>query len=524
MGRTFNVSAACRRSQHYMVDISGKLRQIRAMVERGEYFTINRARQYGKTTTLRELGELLREDYVVVSLDFQLFGNAKFKNENIFALSFGRSFLRELKMNRPEFISECTELALETDVRQGREGFELQELFEDLSDLCGELKREAVLIIDEVDSAANNQVFLDFLAQLRGYYIQREEKPTFRSVILAGVYDIKNVKRKFTPESEHKVNSPWNIAADFLVDMSFSVRDIEGMLKEYESDHGTGMEVSRIAGLIYDYTAGYPYLVSRICKLNDERIKEGAWEKAGILEAVSIMISENNALFDSLIEKLDVFPMLRKVLYLLLFQVKELPFNPDEEAINVARMFGFIKVRNHQVVVANRIFETRIYNYFLSMPKMQSNRIYTTALQNKNQFVQNGELNMRLILEKFVVHFDELYGDQEQRFYEEDGRRYFLLYLRPIINGEGNYYIESRTRNMERTDVIVDYHGKQYVIEMKIWRGSTYHARGEEQLAEYLDYYRLKEGYMLSFNFNKKKEAGVKEIRLGEKLLIEAVV
>ena len=98
------------------------------------------------------------------------------------------------------------------------------------------------------------------------------------------------------------------------------------------------------------------------------------------------MISENNALFDSLIEKLDVFPMLRKVLYLLLFQGKELPFNPDEEAINVARMFGFIKVRNHQVVVANRIFETRIYNYFLSMPKMQSNRIYTTALQNKNQF------------------------------------------------------------------------------------------------------------------------------------------
>lgn len=29
---------------------------------------------------------------------------------------------------------------------------------------------------------------------------------------------------------------------------------------------------------------------------------------------------------------------------------------------------------------------------------------------------------------------------------------------------------------------------------------------------------------MLSFNFNKKKEIGVKEIILGDKLLIEAVV
>ena len=51
---------------------------------------------------------------------------------------------------------------------------------------------------------------------------------------------------------------------------------------------------------------------------------------------------------------------------------------------------------------------------------------------------------MKKVLERFVEHFDELYGDQDRRFYEEDGRRYFLLYLRPIINGTGNYYVESR--------------------------------------------------------------------------------
>lgn len=91
---------------------------------------------------------------------------------------------------------------------------------------------------------------------------------------------------------------------------------------------------------------------------------------------------------------------------------------------------------------------------------------------------------MELILEKFVRHFDDLYGDQPERFKEEDGRRYFLFYLKPIINGTGNYYIESRTRNMERTDVIVDYAGEQFVIELKIWRGNAYHERGQEQLAE----------------------------------------
>ena len=61
-----------------------------------------------------------------------------------------------------------------------------------------------------------------------------------------------------------------------------------------------------------------------------------------------------------------------------------------------------------------------------------------------------------------------------------------MLYLKPIINGVGNYYVESRTRNQERTDLIIDYLGEQFIIEMKIWRGNVYHEQGEKQLAEYL--------------------------------------
>lgn len=131
---------------------------------------------------------------------------------------------------------------------------------------------------------------------------------------------------------------------------------------------------------------------------------------------------------------------------------------------------------------------------------------------------------MDLLLERFVTHFDELYGDQPDKFKEEDGRRYFLLYLRSIINGTGNYYVESRTRNMERTDVIIDYRGEQSIVELKIWRGNAYHERGEEQLLEYLEHYHLKKGYMPSFNFNKKKEVGVKRMVLEDKVLVEAVV
>lgn len=396
MGKFFNVNAACMQELHYMVDISEQLEKIKSMVDAGQYFTINRARQYGKTTTLRALRKFLEKDYVVVSLDFQLFGEAKFKNENIFSLSFGRSFLRELRYSHADIKNGFAEAleTLDSDVKARREDFELQELFEDLSDLCRSLSKGIILMIDEVDSAANNQVFIDFLAQLRGYYIQRDEKPSFQSVILAGVYDIKNVKRKFVSEKEHKVNSPWNIAADFLVDMSFSTQNIQGMLLEYEEDHHTGMDTDEVASVIYDYTSGYPYLVSRICKLMDERLvpdgifsdEKDVWTRDGILKAVNILISERNTLFDSLMEKLDAYPQLRDVLHFILFQGKDFFYNPDDEAINIACMFGFIKVTDqNRVEVANRIFETRIYNYFLSLPESQNCGIYTNAFYQRNR-------------------------------------------------------------------------------------------------------------------------------------------
>ena len=104
------------------------------------------------------------------------------------------------------------------------------------------------------------------------------------------------------------------------------------------------------------------------------------------------------------------------------------------------------------------------------------------------------------------------------------GRELFLLYLKPIINGTGNYYIEAQTRDQTRTDVIVDYLGWQYIVELKIWHGERYNAAGEKQISEYLDRFHLTTGYMLSFNFNKKKQTGMKQVHIGDKILYEVMV
>lgn len=532
MSKVFNITADCKPDLHYMVDLSSRLSEIKGYVDRGEYFTINRARQYGKTTTLRALKEYLKEEYYVISMDFQVHvSSAKFRDENTFSIAFAKAFIRILQNSDIAIPDEMKRSITRLKTAMER-NLELVELFEHLSDICRAADKPVVLMIDEIDSAANNQVFLDFLAQLRGYYIDRDKSPTFRSVILAGVYDIKNLKLKLRAEESHRLNSPWNIAVTFKVDMSFSAKEIAGMLKEYEKEYVVGMNIAEIAGLLYDYTSGYPFLVSKLCKLMDEEVafsekfpdRKSAWTYAGFLEAERILEGEKNTLFESMVKKLYDFPELKDIVYSILFTGKEISYNILNPAIEMAEMFGFIKNIDGAVAIANRIFETVFYNLFLTSAENRNTDIYRAAIQEKNRFIYNGHLNMDLLLERFVTHFDELYGDYPDKFKEEDGRRYFLLYLKPIINGTGNYYIEARTRNMERTDVIIDYRGEQIVVELKIWRGNAYHERGEEQLAEYLEHYHLKKGYMLSYHFNQNKKIGVNRIIVGDKVLVEAVV
>ncbi len=424
MNKRFNITGLCVSEYHYMVDITERLEKIKAMIDRGDYFVINRGRQYGKTTTLNALRKYLSDSYYVISMDFQRqMSSAKFKDEHSFSVAFVKAFIDSLKRN------DCTDHILPAlnELKECvNEDLDLVELFLNFSRFCGSVERPIVLMIDEVDQASNNQVFLDFLAQLRGYYLDRFESPTFRSVILAGVYDVRNLKLKICEDAEHKHNSPWNIAVDFNIDMSLGVDGITGMLDDYAKEHEISIDSTTIAQVIYDYTSGYPVLVSSICKLIDEEIK--GWTEEGVIKAVNQILSMNTPLFDS------------------------------------------------------------------------------------------------LILNRFIEHFHEIYSDITEKFIEEDGRKCFLVYLHNIINGVGNYYIEVRTRNNRRMDVVIDYLGKRYVIELKICHGKKYNEDGEKQLSDYLDSYKLKTGYMLTFSFNKNKETGIKTVQYEDKTLIEAVV
>lgn len=166
MRKTFNTAADCKPSLHYMVDIRSRLQKIREYVDRGEYFTINRAHQYGKTTTLRALSEYLQNEYYVIGMDFQVqMSHAKFRSENAFSGAFAKAFIRILREQAVALPAEMEAAAdhLGAAAQDHSQSLELVELFQYLSAICEASDKPLVLMIDEIDSAANNQVFLDFI-------------------------------------------------------------------------------------------------------------------------------------------------------------------------------------------------------------------------------------------------------------------------------------------------------------------------------------------------------------------------
>jgi len=522
--KRFNVTGNCIPEEDYMVDISGKIEQIKKLVDGRYYFTINRARQYGKTTTLYALKRNLTDKYLVAHISFQGTSEHNFASEENFCKFIPCQISKALKMTQAD--KEYAEKWVNPSI------VSLDLLNVHITDMCEDKK--VVLMIDEVDNATNNRIFVRFLNMLREKYIARRngDDYTFHSVILAGVYDIKNIKLKMITEGsyiptegETKIyNSPWNIAVNFTIDMSFNPVEISTMLNEYEADHKTGMNIAEISEEIYGYTSGYPFLVSRICQCVDEELSKD-WTANGVNEAVHILLEEDNTLFRDIFKNIHNYKELRDFLYDLLFVGKPFSFNIDDPVINLGYMFGFFKNVNRKTWISNKIFEMRIYNYFvLQSEKDSSNNINITGI-TKYEVLQGGGFDMELCLRRFAQHYGELFSSRDIEFLERHGRLLFLSYLKPLINGEGFYHVESEINDF-RMDIVVDYKCEQFIVELKIWRGERYEEMAYKQLAGYLDTKKADKGYLLTFDFRKESNKNRKAewIEIGGKKIFDVII
>jgi Predicted AAA-ATPase len=499
MAKKFNITGLCLPDKHYMANVSNKLEKVCEMIDNGDYFIINRPRQYGKTTTFYTLETQLEKtgDYLVFNISFEGIGDIIFQDEKMFCAGF----VKLLSDDAPPRLKKWF-------LEQAAQINNLSDLSDTITLIAEKTKKRAIVFIDEVDKSSNNQLFISFLAMLRNKYLSRSKKKTFHSVVLAGLHDVKSLKLKMRPDEAQTYNSPWNIAAEFKVDMNLQPFEIKPMLDDYVAEKGVKMDTAAMAEDLFYYTSGYPFLVSKLCKMMDEDAlptKENKELMEQDLEwAVKELVLEANTNFDSLIKNLENNPNLYKIVHNLLIEGGYNEYNVYDPIINLGLMHGILR-NGRGVKIHNKIYEELIYRYMTSKTKTELGSALAHNTIGQNFKLANNALNLEMALMKFQLYMHENHSKHDRDFLEHNGRLVFLAFMRPILNGHGYDFKEVEISEERRLDVTITFYQHKYVAELKIWRGQAAHEKGLEQLNDYLNRLHLTEGYLVVFGHKEVK-------------------
>ena len=138
--------------------------------------------------------------------------------------------------------------------------------------------------------------------------------------------------------------------------------------------------------------------------------------RRGIDEAVKLILSENNTLFQSITAKLINYPELRASLRSILMEGTKLTYNPDQEDISKIEMYGLIR-NDHNTVRVKPHFETRLYNLFLSDEELKNN-----VFPGKESLGRTISSGMGKLIcaypEHFIITYTQVCGPLKDRFKE----------------------------------------------------------------------------------------------------------
>ena len=122
---------------------------------------------------------------------------------------------------------------------------------------------------------------------------------------------------------------------------------------------------------------------------------------------------------------------------------------------------------------------------------------------------ETGELQMPMLIENFT-NFIARAGfrvlqvpDTPQEFV---GQYLLFGYLDEFVRMVGaTMHLEVPT-GRGRTDLIIGYRGRKYIVETKVWRNARAYEAGKQQLAAYLSLEGETEGYYIVFDYREQSE------------------
>ena len=231
--------------------------------------------------------------------------------------------------------------------------------------------------------------------------------------------------------------------------------------------------------------------------------------------AVTRLLAQSNTNFEHVIKQLENSPDLYELIEDIVLFDQTISYNEDNLLIHLGGLYGMLVRRGNEIVIHNRIYRERIYNYLSTNLALREASEMRKAPQLRDQFLRPDQtLDMERVLLKFQEFMRQEYSQRDTAFLERNGRLIFLAFLKPILNGRGFDFKEPQISEEKRLDVVVTFGTQKAIIELKIWRGAEAHQQGIRQLGDYLERAGLREGYLIIFDFSRQPRQSEKQEHL----------
>ena len=367
-----------------------------------------------------------------------------------------------------------------------------------LNYLCGKLDKPLVLLLDEVDSVQGDSL-LSLLRQLRSGYISRADLPFPSSVALVGMRNIRDYRTQIRPDTESLGSaSPFNIVAEYLTLGMFTEEQVAELYAQHTVETGQQFDSAAIERAYY-WTGGQPWLVNAIARECVERICDGDFSRTVtadmVDEAANTIILRRDVHIDSLLARLNE-PRVQRIVQPVIIGGA---FSENQLDNDIAYVLDMGLLKNEakgKLVPANRMYaevflRTLSHDYQLSISDTSISPAWARA----------DGLEMSALLKGFQQFWRENAESLTARVndYAEALPHLVLMgFLQRVVNGGGRI-VREYALGSGRLDLLVEFRGGRYPIELKV-KGNSTVAAAREQLFGYLDRLGCTEGWLVTFD------------------------
>jgi len=474
-------------------------KELMDLIETKQYFVIHAARQSGKTTLLKELARQI---------------NAGSSYHALYCSLEAVQELTEPEKGIPAVV-KCIKSSVNNYGMPS--GFAENADYEDMTNVlktsltlyCRTLDKPLIIFFDEADCLSNGTL-ITFLRQLRNGYIDRPDVPFVHSLALVGMRNIRDYKAQIRPDSATLgSSSPFNIAKESFNLRNFTRDEVDSLYAQHTQDTGQVFE-PQATDYVFEQTQGQPWLVNAIACECVEKLTQKDYSKPITQtlaeQAIQNLILARGTHFDSLMERLKE-PRVRKIIEPLI--LGEGIINRNSDDFLYTRDLGLIRESVKKVISpANPIYAEII-------ARALSWNIQADLMSKKEyeipKYVKSGKLDMNFLLGDFQDFWrknSEIFKERQNAhifdYVEAVPHLVLQAFLQRVINGGGKIYREFAVGS-GRADLLVEYEGNEYPLELKLFYDKSSISAGLEQLCDYIERCKCNEGWLIMFDRSTEK-------------------